>query len=50
MTASVKTGFSYLGREDNIRLSNAEVELVLPSGYGPRVMRYARHRRAQRVG
>lgn len=39
---SVKQGFSYLGREDNVRLWNEEVELVMPSGYGPRVLRYAR--------
>jgi len=42
MAAKVETGFSYLGREDNLWLSNDEVELVLPVAYGPRVMRYAR--------
>lgn len=42
MKATVSAGVSYLGREDNVRLANAEVELVMPSAYGPRVMRYAR--------
>ncbi|HVJ20552.1 MAG TPA: hypothetical protein VM686_34300 [Polyangiaceae bacterium] len=42
MSASVKTGVSYLGREDNVSLSNGEVELIMPTGYGPRVMRYAK--------
>jgi hypothetical protein len=42
MSASASTGFSYLGKHDNVRLANGEVELVMPSAYGPRVMRYAR--------
>jgi hypothetical protein len=41
MSATVSTGVSYLGRDDNVRLANDEVELVMPSAYGPRVMRYA---------
>ncbi len=35
------TRCAYLGSEDNLRLANGEVELMLPTGYGPRVMRYA---------
>ena len=35
------TRCAYLGSENNLRLANGEVELVLPVGYGPRVMRYA---------
>ncbi len=42
MTATASTKASYLGRDDNVRLQNGEVELILPTGYGPRVMRYAR--------
>ncbi len=42
MTATASTGTSYLGRNDNVRLTNGDVELILPTGYGPRIMRYAR--------
>src|SRR5687768_12592823 len=42
MTVTTTQGVSYLGRSDNLRLANDEVELILPSAYGPRVMRYAR--------
>ena len=42
MAASASKGVSFLGYDDNVRLSNGDVELVMPSAYGPRVMRYAR--------
>jgi hypothetical protein len=32
---------SYFGYDDNVRLANEEVELVLPTAFGPRVLRYA---------
>jgi hypothetical protein len=31
----------YLGTPHNIRMSNGTVELILPTDYGPRIMRYA---------
>lgn len=33
---------SYFGRAKNIRIENGEVELILATEFGPRVMRYAR--------
>ena len=42
MTIELEHDVSYLGFRRNLRLSNGEVELVLPTEYGPRVMRYAR--------
>lgn len=33
---------SYAGREKNLRISNGDVELLLPTEYGPRILRYAR--------
>lgn len=31
----------YLGYPNNIRISNGTVELIIPTDYGPRIMRYA---------
>jgi hypothetical protein len=42
MTTTVTRDVPYLGRERNVRLSNGDVELVVPTEYGPRVMRYAK--------
>ncbi len=37
----VEQKISYLGSQNNIRLSNGTVELILTTDYGPRIMRYA---------
>ncbi|HEV8244493.1 MAG TPA: hypothetical protein VGP93_01865 [Polyangiaceae bacterium] len=41
MTVTTTEGVSYFGYEGNIRLANADVELILPTAFGPRVMRYS---------
>ncbi len=38
----VERDISYAGFAKNVRLRNAEVELVVATEYGPRIMRYAR--------
>ncbi len=38
---TVERGVPYLGRPDHIRLRNREVELLLSTSYGPRIIRYA---------
>jgi hypothetical protein len=40
--STIATHVSYAGRPDNLRLSNDEVDLVLPTAYGPRILRYGR--------
>jgi hypothetical protein len=42
MSIRITPDVEYLGFTRNIRLSNDEVELIVPTEYGPRVMRYAR--------
>ncbi|MET0340364.1 MAG: hypothetical protein ABW252_05150 [Polyangiales bacterium] len=42
MTIALDHGVTYFGHRRNVRLRNEEVELVLPTEFGPRVMRYAR--------
>jgi hypothetical protein len=42
MSVVIETGVAFLGFERNVRVTNGDVELVLPTEYGPRIMRYAR--------
>jgi hypothetical protein len=37
----VEKNVNYLNSSKNIRLSNGTVELIIPTDYGPRIMRYA---------
>ena len=39
--ATVEQNVQYLGKPNNIRVSNGVVELILTTDYGPRIMRYA---------
>lgn len=41
MTVTAHPHTHHLGYERNIRLTNGDVELIVPTEYGPRVMRYA---------
>jgi hypothetical protein len=40
-SVKTETKVAYLGAPNNIRLSNGNVELILSTDYGPRIMRYA---------
>ncbi len=42
MTPRTNQGVRYFGHDDNVRLENGEVELILPTAFGPRVLRYGR--------
>lgn len=42
MGPTVDFGVPFAGRGKNVRLANGEVELILPTEIGPRVLRYAR--------
>lgn len=41
MGVSVQERVPYFGYGKNIRLSNADVELIVPTEFGPRILRYA---------
>lgn len=42
MGVTVREHVSYFGFEHNLHIDNGAVELIIPSEFGPRVMRYAR--------
>ena len=42
MSLTVDFDVSFAGRRKNVRLANGEVELIVPTEIGPRVLRYAR--------
>ncbi len=39
---TVEKNVAHAGTDRNLRIANDEVEIVLPIGYGPRILRYAR--------
>jgi hypothetical protein len=41
MAVTLERDVPYFGFEQNLRLTNGEVELIIPTEFGPRIMRYA---------